>query len=217
MVFDDVLAVDLAGVPECDKIVSHCNLSRAVSPINSSGFKNLKIYQVGRELRTICHIVQTQKPFPPLFVSEGHVKLTIPQDCDMAATTDCVVVSRSLPKVEEPWEVPGDMEGRAGVENVGVLQWKVRSVQNVMKRAVDLPNWLLLCLGLSFPVPCLASGSTLAFAVSAPRTVSSSDLFDVVGECLVFHPFAEDLPILLWNMHTLVVLIGDEPAPEVTV
>ena len=91
------------------------------------------------------------------------------------------MASRSLQKVEEPWEDLGDMEGRAGVKSVIVLQWKVRSIQDVMKRAVDLPNWLFLRLGLSFQVPSLESGSTLVFVMLAPRTVPCSDLIDVVG------------------------------------
>jgi len=209
--------MDLARVAQRDRVVSNCKLSRAVSPINPSSLKKLERYQVGRELRTKRHIVQTQKPFPPLVISEGHVKLTVPQDWDSAAAADCIVVSWSLPKVEEPWEVPGDVEGRAGVEDVGVLQWKVRSIQYVMKRAVDLPNWLLLCLGLSFPVPSLASGSTLAFDVLAPRAVSYSYPFDIIDEVRVFHPFKKDLLVLLWYRQTRIVLAIDEPALEVTV
>jgi hypothetical protein len=53
MVFDDVLAMDLARVAQCYGVVSDCDLSRTVGPINSSDLKKQKRCQVGRELRTI--------------------------------------------------------------------------------------------------------------------------------------------------------------------
>ena len=102
MVFDDVLAMDLARVAQCYGVVSDCDLSCTVGPINSSHLKKQKRCQVGRELRTICHIEQAQKPFPPFLISKGHIELTVSQDCNLVATADCVVASRSLPKVEEP-------------------------------------------------------------------------------------------------------------------
>ena len=64
MVFGDVLPVDLARVAQRDRVVSNCDLSGAVSPINSPGLMKSKRYQVARELRTVCRIEQVLKQFP---------------------------------------------------------------------------------------------------------------------------------------------------------